>query len=124
MALAQAAKRSSDPDADGKAPFGHRNHFARIAGHPVFLIRSTQDCHARLILSSGLGACNWVTLYSPYVWSASAHRAEALEDVPRPLYAKAVEVFCTKGPRCMSPAFAFAESPLGSVPPWSPAPTP
>ena len=42
-------------DPHGEAVFGHRDHFARIARHPVFLIRSTQDCHARLILSSGLG---------------------------------------------------------------------
>ena len=55
MAPAETSRWNGNPDADRKAPFGHRDHFARIAGHPVFLIRSTQDCHARLILSSGLG---------------------------------------------------------------------
>jgi len=53
-ALPETARRNSDPDADRKAPLGRRNHFARVSWHLVFLIRSTLDCHARLILSSGL----------------------------------------------------------------------
>jgi hypothetical protein len=55
MAPAQTIERNGDPDPHREAAFGHRDYLAWIAGHFAFLIRSTQDCHARFMLSSGLG---------------------------------------------------------------------
>ena len=56
MPLAETAWPNADPDADEEVPFSHGSHLARVAQHIVFPIRSTQDCHSRPILSSGLGA--------------------------------------------------------------------
>jgi len=55
MAPAEAVGRKADSDAHRKAPFGHRDHFARVAWHLVFLICSGRECHGRFAMSSRLG---------------------------------------------------------------------
>ena len=44
-AIIEPTRRNVNPDAYGKAPFGHGDHLSRITGHVAFLIRSRQRRH-------------------------------------------------------------------------------
>jgi hypothetical protein len=55
IALAKTARRNDDPDADGEASLGHRDHVARVTRHSAFLIRSHPRSHGCSVLSSRLG---------------------------------------------------------------------
>jgi hypothetical protein len=46
MPLTETVWRDSNADADGEAPFGHRDHLAWVAGHFVFLLCSDASMHS------------------------------------------------------------------------------
>jgi putative SOS response-associated peptidase YedK len=52
--LAETFRRDGDADADWKAPFGHRDHVAGIAGHSKFGFCSIKRSHSRPVGSSRL----------------------------------------------------------------------
>jgi len=57
MPLAETVRRNCDPDANGKAPFGDRDHLACVARHSVLFLFS-EPCHGPFTLSSRLGDPN------------------------------------------------------------------
>src|SRR5882757_10430660 len=59
--------RKADPDADGEASLGHRDHFAWITRHPSFLIRSHSRSHGCSVLSSRLGLRFGEVMFDPCV---------------------------------------------------------
>jgi hypothetical protein len=55
MPSAETFRRNPNPDANREVPFGRRDHFALVAGHVGFLVRSHEECHCRFAVSSRLG---------------------------------------------------------------------